>query len=177
MSQTNTTINICKNQDQISGRGERGRRGPNGSGRGDCCNGRENNSIAKYPFEGKMKDGPVSKLTITKTGHRPSQLERLVTLFLYYAQIRISKALMRSFVLDITQSKTTSCRLIRTQTCSLPHTMHKLALSTQTMMLFSIFHDIFQLYFQSYFQLHVTRVRRSVYISLCEETFKMIIKN
>ena len=31
-----------------------------------------NKSIVKYSFEGKMKECPISKLTITKTGHRPS---------------------------------------------------------------------------------------------------------
>ena len=30
------------------------------------------NLIAKSSFEEKMNDGPISKLTITKTGHRPS---------------------------------------------------------------------------------------------------------
>ena len=77
MSQTNTNTKHGQNRNQISGRGGRGRGTPNGSGRGDCRNGRRNNSIAKYTFEGKMKDGLLSKLTITKTGHRPSQFKKI----------------------------------------------------------------------------------------------------
>ena len=33
--------------------------------------------IAKYLFEGKIKDGPISKLTITETGHRLSQFKKI----------------------------------------------------------------------------------------------------
>ena len=33
--------------------------------------------ITKYSFKGKMKDGPISKLTITETGHRPSKFKKL----------------------------------------------------------------------------------------------------
>ena len=71
MSQTYTNTSNGQNR-QISRRGGRGQGSPNGSGRGDRRNNPGNNSIAKYSFEGKMKDGPISKLTITKTGHRPS---------------------------------------------------------------------------------------------------------
>ena len=77
MSQTNTNINNGQNRNQISGRGGQGQEGINGSGRSDCCNGHGNNSIATYSFEGKMEDGPISKLTITKTGHRPSQFKKI----------------------------------------------------------------------------------------------------
>ena len=76
MSQTITNTNNDLNQNQISSRGGRGQRGLSGSGRGDCCNGRGNNSIEKYSFEGKMKDGTISKLVITETGHRPSQFKK-----------------------------------------------------------------------------------------------------
>ena len=72
MSQTNTNTNNGQNRNQNSRRGERGRGGPRGSGRGDRRNGWGNNLIAKYSFEEKIKDGPISKLTITKIGHRPS---------------------------------------------------------------------------------------------------------
>ena len=54
-----------------------GARRPNGSGSGDPCNSHGNNLIAKYSFEGKMKDGPISKLTITKTGHRSSHYKKI----------------------------------------------------------------------------------------------------
>ena len=77
MSQTNTNTNNGQNRNKISRRGGQGRGVPNGSGRGDHRNGRGNNSIAKYSFEGKMKDSPISKLTITKTGHRPSQFKKI----------------------------------------------------------------------------------------------------
>ena len=33
--------------------------------------------IAKCSLERKMKDGPISKLTITETGHRPSQFKKI----------------------------------------------------------------------------------------------------
>ena len=83
MSQSNTDTNNSHNQN--SGRGGRGRGPPNGSGRGDCrgdcrtdCRtDRGNKSIAKYSFKGKMKDGPISELTITETGHRPSQFKKI----------------------------------------------------------------------------------------------------
>ena len=81
MSQTNTNTNTNtnngQNRNQISRRVGRGQGGPNGSGRGDCRNSCGNNSIATYSFEGKMKDGPISKLTITETGHRPSQFKEI----------------------------------------------------------------------------------------------------
>ena len=78
MSQTNTNTNNGENRNQNSGRGGLGR-GPSSSGRGNRRNGRGNNSIAnKYSFEGKMKDGPISKLLITKTGHRPTQYKKIL---------------------------------------------------------------------------------------------------
>ena len=76
MSQTNTHTNNGQNRYQNSGRGGRGR-GPNGSGRSDRRNTRGNKSIAKFSFKGKMKDGPISELTITEIGHRPSQFKKL----------------------------------------------------------------------------------------------------
>ena len=81
MSQTNTNTNNGSgntNRNQISGRGRWGQGGPGGRGRGGCGNNRGNNSIAKYSFEGKMKDGPISKLIITETGHRATQYKKIV---------------------------------------------------------------------------------------------------
>ena len=78
MSQTNTDTNNNLNRNQISGRGGRGRGGLSGSSRGDRRNSRGNNLIAKYSFEGKMKDRPISRLIITKTGHRPTQYKNIV---------------------------------------------------------------------------------------------------
>ena len=54
-----------------------GQVGPSNSRRDDCCNGHGNNLIEKYSFEEKMKEGPISKLTITETGHRPTQLKKI----------------------------------------------------------------------------------------------------
>ena len=76
MSWANTNTNNSHNQYQNSGRGGRGQ-GPNSSGRGDRRINRGNKSIAKYPFKGKMKDDPISELTITETGHRPSQFKKI----------------------------------------------------------------------------------------------------
>ena len=81
MSQTNTNTNNDNsntNRNQISGRGGRGQGGPSSRGRGNCSNGCGNNSIAKYSFEGKIKDGPISKLLITETGHRATQYKKVV---------------------------------------------------------------------------------------------------
>ena len=77
MSQTNINTNNGQNRNQISSRGGRGRGAPNGSGRGDRRNGRGNNSIAKYTSEGKMTDGPLSKLRTTESVHRPSQFKKI----------------------------------------------------------------------------------------------------
>ena len=84
MSQTNTNANNGQNRNQNSGSGGRGRRAPNGSGRGDPCNGRGKKLIAKYSFEGKIKDGPISKLTITEAGHRPSQFKEICNALLVF---------------------------------------------------------------------------------------------
>ena len=75
MSQTNTNTNNGHNRN--SGRGGRGRGPPNGSGRGDCRTDCGNKSIEKYFFKGKMIDSPISELTITETGHRPSQFKKI----------------------------------------------------------------------------------------------------
>ena len=77
MFQTNTNTNNGQNWNQISKRGGPDQGGPSGSGRGNRRNGRGNNSIAKYLFEEKMINGPISKLTITKTGYRTSQFKKI----------------------------------------------------------------------------------------------------
>ena len=78
MSQTNTNTNNIQNRNQNSRKGGRSREGaPNSSCRSDRCSNRGNKSIAKYVFEGKMKYGPISKLKITKTRHRPSQFKKI----------------------------------------------------------------------------------------------------
>ena len=97
MSQTNTNTNNGQNRNQISRRGGQGQGGPSGSGRGDCRNSRGNNLIAKYSFEGKMKDGPISKLTITKTGHRPTQFKKIIDALPVLCANKTSEALFRYF--------------------------------------------------------------------------------
>ena len=77
MSQTNTHTNNGQNRYRNSGRGGQDR-GPNsGSGCGDCRTNWGNKSIKKYSFKGKMKDGLISKFTITETGQRPFQFKKL----------------------------------------------------------------------------------------------------
>ena len=78
MSQSNTNTNNEQIRNQISGRGGR-RQGPSSRGCGDCRNNCGNNSITnKYSFKGKMKDGPISKLLITETGHRLTQYKKVI---------------------------------------------------------------------------------------------------
>ena len=77
MSQTNIQANNCQNRNQNSGKGGRGGDSNSGNGRGNRCIDRGNKSIAKYVFKGKMKDGPIFKLTITETGHRFSQFKKI----------------------------------------------------------------------------------------------------
>ena len=79
MSQTNTNTNTNNDQNVNQNSGRRGRgQGLSGRGRGSCHNNRKNNSIKTYAFEGKIKDGPISKLIITKTGHQPTQYKKIV---------------------------------------------------------------------------------------------------
>ena len=76
MSQTNTNTNTGAgntNQNHNAKRGGRGRGGSGGRGRGG-----HRKTVAKYSFEGKMKDGPLSKLTITKGGQRATQYKRII---------------------------------------------------------------------------------------------------
>ena len=90
------------------------------------------NLITKYSSEETMKDGPIFKLTITKTGHRPYQFKKisdalpvLCTNKMYQGLdevLRTRRDLVETYIMP----------LIGTPTCGLPHTMYKLALSTQT---------------------------------------------
>ena len=88
MSQTNINTNTGAgntNRNHNAGRGRRGRGDSGGQGRGgrgnDC-----GKTVAKYSFEGKMKDGPLSKLTITKGGQRATQYKKILdTLPVFYA--------------------------------------------------------------------------------------------
>ena len=71
MPQTNTYTNTGAgntNQSHNAERGGRGRDGSGGQGRGGRENDRGKNTVARYSFEGNMKDGPSSKLTITQGG-------------------------------------------------------------------------------------------------------------
>ena len=77
MSNTNTNTNNGQNRNQISRRGGQGQRGPSGGGPSDCRNNHRNQTITNYLYEGKMKDSPIFKLLITKTGHRPTQFKNI----------------------------------------------------------------------------------------------------
>ena len=80
MSQTNTNTNTGAgntNQNHNTGRGGQGQGGSGSQGRGGCGNYR-GKTVVKYSFEGKMKDGPLSKLTITKGGQRATQYKKII---------------------------------------------------------------------------------------------------
>ena len=79
MSQTNTnTGGGNTNRNQNVARGGRGQCVSGGQGRGGCTSGRGNSSIAKYSFREKMKDGCLSKLTITESSNRAIQFKKIV---------------------------------------------------------------------------------------------------
>ena len=77
MSNTNTNTNNGHNMNQNSGRDGQSQGGLTGGGRGNRRNGCGNTTIAKYAFEGQMKDDPISKLLITKTGQKPTQFKKI----------------------------------------------------------------------------------------------------
>ena len=84
MSQTNTNTNngfSNTKQNRISGRGGRDQGGPRSSDRGGRGNNHGTSSITKFSIEGKIKDGCISKLTITETGHQAIQYKRIVNTF------------------------------------------------------------------------------------------------
>ena len=70
MSQTNTNTSTGArntNRNQTTAKGGRGRGGNRG-----------NNTTARYSFEGKMKDSPISKLTITEAGQQATQFKKII---------------------------------------------------------------------------------------------------
>ena len=78
MSNTNTSTNNGRKQNQNFGKGGRSQGGPTGGGRDNRRNGCGNTTIVKYEFEGKMKNGPISKLLITEIGHRLTQFKKII---------------------------------------------------------------------------------------------------
>ena len=81
MYQTNiNTNNGSGNTDRnlISGRGGQDRGGPGCRGCNGCGNNYGNNSIAIYSFEGKMKEGYISKITITETRHQATRYKKII---------------------------------------------------------------------------------------------------
>ena len=86
MSHTNTNANTGAgniNRSHIAEIGGRGRGGSGGQGR--CGRGNDRGkTIAKYSFEGKMKDGPLSKLTITKGGQQATQYKKILDALLVF---------------------------------------------------------------------------------------------
>ena len=68
MSQTNTnTGGNNTNRNQNATRGGQGQGGSSSQGHRGRISNRGNGSIAKYSFDRKMKDGCLSKLTITES--------------------------------------------------------------------------------------------------------------
>ena len=85
MSRTNTNTNTKTNtgtgdinRSHNAGRGRQDQGGYGGQGRGGRGNDHGNSTIARYSFEGKMKDGPLSKLTITKGGQQATQYKEII---------------------------------------------------------------------------------------------------
>ena len=79
MSQTNTNTGAGNtNRNQNAARGRRAWGGSGGQGLGGSTSGRENSSIAKYSFKRKMKDGCLSKLTITDGSNRATWQKKIV---------------------------------------------------------------------------------------------------
>ena len=85
MSQTNTNTNTNTNtgarntnQNHSAGSGRRGQVDSGGQGRSGHGNDHRKNTVARYSFEGKMKDGPLSKLTITKGGQQATQYKKII---------------------------------------------------------------------------------------------------
>ena len=80
MSQTNTNTNTGAgntNRTHNAGRGRQGQGGSGSQGRGGRGNDR-GKTVAKYSFEGKTKDEPLSKLTITKGGEQATQYKKII---------------------------------------------------------------------------------------------------
>ena len=78
MSHTTTNTgdgNTSRNKK--SARDGRDQGGFGGQGHSGCSSNRGNSSIAKYLFEGKMKDGCLSKLTITESANRAIQYKKI----------------------------------------------------------------------------------------------------
>ena len=120
MSQTNTNTNNDHNRNQISRRGRR-------------SNGHRNNLIAnKYSFEGKMKDNPISKLIITKTGHQPSQYKKIIDTLPILCADKNYQGIDDVIWTRNNLVEQTSCQPIQTPTNGLPPIMWKLEPSTQT---------------------------------------------
>ena len=87
MSQTNTNTdngNTKQCQDTRRDRGNQG--GSCGRCRGNCKDNCGNSSITNYSFEGELKDGCLSNLTITKSRHQSTQLKKILDALLSLCQ-------------------------------------------------------------------------------------------
>ena len=81
MPKTNTNTNHGSgntNWNQISGKSGQGQGGSGDRSRGDCGNNCRNSLIVKLLFKEKMKDGCISKLTITGTWHWATQYKKII---------------------------------------------------------------------------------------------------
>ena len=78
-----------------------------------------------------MKDSPISKPTITKTGYRLSQFKKINDAPPVLCTDKYYGGLDEVLRTGRDRVKLTSCRIIRTPTSGLPHITCKLALSAQ----------------------------------------------
>ena len=136
MSQTNTNTNPRvgnTNQNRNAGRGGWGQRGSDGKGHSSRGSDHRNNSISKYSFEGKMKDGCLSKLTITKSGYRATQFKKIIDALPVFCADKNYRYLDDVICtrIELNYLKLLSYRHIRTQDYGQAHTMEILTLSTQ----------------------------------------------
>ena len=77
ISQTDTNTGSSNtNHNQNTARGRHGQVSSGVQGCGGHASNRRNSSIVKYSFEGKMKDGCLSKLTITESTHQTIQCKK-----------------------------------------------------------------------------------------------------
>ena len=87
MSQTNTNTNTGvgnTNRSHNARRGGQDQGGFGGQSRGGRRNNRGKNAVSRYSFGGKMKDGPLSKLTITESGQQATQYKKTIDALLVF---------------------------------------------------------------------------------------------
>ena len=98
MSQMNTNTgggNINHNQNVARGRWGQG--GFGGQGQGGRSSNYKNSSIAKFLFDGTMKDGCLSKLTITESTNWAIQFKKITdALPVFFVQTKNNTELLQA---------------------------------------------------------------------------------